>query len=199
VSEPGPRDPRTILDSGPSASGVARHRAGGSSRWCARVVVAFALALCAAGVAPASRAAAPAAVRAPGFHLPQRAGGEVVLDSLRGQVVVLDFWASWCGPCRSSFPWLADLQKRHADRGVKVVAVNLDKTRALADDFLAHFPAPFTVAFDPAGRTAAEYHVEAMPTTFLIDRDGTILVRHVGFDARRNQALETRIQEVCSR
>lgn len=136
----------------------------------------------------------PPPTAAPNFSLPARAG-TAALDSLRGTVVVLDFWASWCTPCRQSFPWLAQLQARHGERGLRVVAINMDKSRAAAERFLAAVPAPFTIAFDPTGKTAEAYRVSGMPTTILIGRDGTIRHRHVGFDPRKRTQYEAAIEE----
>ena len=168
-------------------------------------LTAVTLMLCLASAATArDKAAAP--VAAPAFVLPGRSG-EVSLVALRGQVVYVDFWASWCGPCRASFPWMAQLAARQRARGLAVVAINLDKDRALAEGFLSQYLAPqalgpsaaFQVAFDPAGRTAEAYHVQAMPTSFLIGKDGTILLRHAGFDARRTADLEQHIEEALAR
>ncbi len=117
------------------------------------------------------------------------------LERYRGHVVYLDFWASWCGPCRASFPWMAKLAAAHASDSLVVIAVNLDKDRALADAFLAQHPAPFTIAFDASGKTAEAFQVSAMPTSFLIGRDGTILMRHAGFDPRQAAGLEGRVTE----
>src|SRR5690349_25158511 len=108
-------------------------------------------------------AASPGPHLAPSFTLPARAGS-VSLDSLRGKVVLVDFWASWCAPCRGSFPWLTRMHDRFAANGFTVVALDLDKDRAAADRFLEEFPAPLTVAFDSAGRTAESYRVAVMPT-----------------------------------
>jgi thiol-disulfide isomerase/thioredoxin len=108
---------------------------------------------------------------------------------LRGRVVYVDFWASWCVPCRASFPWLAKLNERYAARGLTIVAIDLDKDRAAADAFLAKYAAPFKVAFDAPGKTAEAFGVEAMPTSFLIGRDGRVLERHAGFDAKHAAEL----------
>jgi len=168
---------------------------------CARI---FALAAPAAVAALAlslwasAPAASPSPRLAPSFTLPARAG-TVSLDSLRGKVVLVDFWASWCAPCRGSFPWLSRVADRYAADGFTVVAVNLDKDRAAADRFLEEFPAPFAVAFDSSGRTAEKYRVTVMPTSFLVARDGTILHTHSGFDPKKVAAVENLIQEACRR
>jgi thiol-disulfide isomerase/thioredoxin len=135
---------------------------------------------------------------APSFTLPGLKS-EVTLESLRGRTVLVDFWASWCGPCRQSFPWMNDLQRRYGDRGLVIVAVNLDKDRGLAKSFLAEVPATFTVAFDPKGATAASYKVKAMPTTFLVSPEGKLLVTHAGFDAKHAPEFEAQIAEALPR
>jgi thiol-disulfide isomerase/thioredoxin len=135
---------------------------------------------------------------APSFKLPALTG-TVNLDSLRGHVVYLDFWASWCGPCRASFPWMAGLDKKYRAKGLEIVAVNLDKDRALADAFLADYPAPFTIAFDPKGGTAEAYGVSAMPSSFVIGKDGKILLRHAGFDPQRTGQVELQIEEALGK
>lgn len=146
------------------------------------------------GVAPTSMAAPTNPKLAPVFQLPGREG-TVDLAAFRGKVVYLDFWASWCGPCRASFSWMTNLARTHAADSLVVIAVNLDKERALADAFLVEHPAGFRIAFDPRGRTAEAYKVSAMPTSFVIGRDGTVLLRHAGFDARRTVEVEHRIEE----
>jgi cytochrome c biogenesis protein CcmG/thiol:disulfide interchange protein DsbE len=136
---------------------------------------------------------------APHFALPGRSGATVALDSLHARVVLVDFWASWCVPCRKSFPWMNSLRERYGEKGLAIVAVNLDKERAPAEDFLKKNPASFTVAFDPAGRTATEYRVSGMPSTFLIGSDGAILIRHVGYDPKKTGEIEAAIQEALAR
>ena len=130
---------------------------------------------------------ATAATATPGWPL---------LAGLSGKVVLVDFWASWCGPCLRSFPWMNELQHRHAGEGLVIVAVNLDQDRALADAFIKKLPPKFRVEFDPAGQIATRFGVEAMPTSFLIDRRGQVRARHAGFrDALRTER-EQQIQQL---
>ncbi|GIX21394.1 MAG: thiol:disulfide interchange protein [Gammaproteobacteria bacterium] len=133
-------------------------------------------------------AAVPAAggKKAPPFTLPGITG-PVELAAYRGRVVYLDFWASWCGPCRKSFPWMSELQARHP-RALKVIAVNLDENREDAMAFVRKLNPRFTIAFDPEGRLAEAYGVQGMPSSYLIDANGNIVASHVGF--RESTAAE---------
>ena len=127
------------------------------------------------------------------------ATGKVALHELRGKVVLVDFWASWCVPCRQSFPWLSAISGRYAADDFVVVAVNLDKRRDLAEKFLREFAPSFTVAFDPAGKSAEEYAVAAMPSSFLVGREGQLLYSHAGFDLADAESIEKKIQEAIAR
>jgi thiol-disulfide isomerase/thioredoxin len=164
--------------------------------------IALALALISAPVvATSAKAASKNAskpVAAPAFTLPGLKG-DVSLESLRGKTVLVDFWASWCGPCRQSFPWMNELQRRYGAKGLAIVAVNLDKDREFANTFLAELPASFTVVFDPAGTTAEHYKVKVLPSTFLISPDGRLLATHTGFDAKKAPEFEARIVEALPR
>jgi len=135
---------------------------------------------------------------APAFSLPGRSG-TVSYPGVAGRIVFVDFWASWCGPCRQSFPWLKTLHERYAARGLAVVAINLDKERDAAQAFLAEFPSPFLVAFDPSGRTAEAFHVTTMPSSYLVGADGAILHTISGFDPRETAAVEQKISEALAR
>src|SRR3954451_14360150 len=106
---------------------------------------------------------------APALSLPMASGEIVTLDKLRGKIVFVDFWASWCGPCRYSFPWMAEMQKKYGASGFAVVAINVDKRRGDAERFLQTMPAPFTVVFDPVGVTPTAWKVKAMPSSYVID------------------------------
>jgi len=102
-------------------------------------------------------------------------------DAYKGKVVLVDFWASWCGPCRQSMPWLRDLAARRRDQGLVVIGIDLDKDPAQGRAFLAKIPADFPILFDPAGNLAERYRLRGMPSTVLIDRTGAVRGGHVGF------------------
>ncbi len=101
--------------------------------------------------------------------------------SLTGHVVYLDFWASWCVPCRKSFPWMRKLQEKYRDQGLRVVTVNLDRERKAADKFLADNGATLPVIYDPKGQFAKRMHLDVMPTSFLINRKGQLEQTNIGF------------------
>ena len=116
------------------------------------------------------------------------------LPHLRGNVVYVDFWASWCGPCRQSFPWMAELQHKYGPDGLVVVAVNVDHERHEADQFLREFSPDFRIVYDAQGVLAERYHLKGMPTSFLIDRDGKVQLEHVGFRQADREALTERVR-----
>jgi thiol-disulfide isomerase/thioredoxin len=151
------------------------------------------LSLAAPALAKKTPTAAGDPAQAPAFDLPGRSG-RVSLEALRGKVVYVDFWASWCGPCRSSFPWLTAMHNRYAAKGLVIVAINLDKDRDAADQFLEQYPAPFLVAFDPAGKSAEAFNVPAMPTSYLISPEGRIVHADAGFDPKETAKIEDLIK-----
>lgn len=142
---------------------------------------------------PAARAVEPGD-RAPDFALKDLRGGTVKLSSLRGKVVVLDFWASWCTPCKKELPALDALAQRWAKEGRKdivVVAVNIDNDRSNAEKFLraAKISASIRVLLDPGGSVAARYDLPTMPTSFVIDRKGIVRHVHAGYRAGDERRL----------
>lgn len=132
---------------------------------------------------------------APDFVLESPAG-PVRLSDLRGKTVYLDFWASWCGPCRESFPWMNQMQTRYGGQGLYILGVNLDEDSQDAQSFLKSVPAKFSVAFDPAGKTPRQYGVRGMPTSVLIGPDGKVLWVHSGFRQGSGAELEEKIRVV---
>lgn len=118
------------------------------------------------------------------------------LDQYRGKVVYLDFWASWCKPCRQSFPWMNRMQDKYGDQGLVIIAVNLDEDRADADRFLKELPAKFQVLYDPDGKLAEQYKLIGMPSSFIIDRNGAVHSRHAGFHDSSPAEYETEIQSL---
>ena len=109
------------------------------------------------------------------------------LTQHRGKVVLVDFWASWCEPCRHSFPWLNEMQAKYGDRLV-VIGVNVDRQRADAERFLTQVPAQFEVIYDPNGELASRYDVMGMPSSFVFDTSGTLVDQHIGF--RKSMRVE---------
>lgn len=118
------------------------------------------------------------------------ASGDSLVSERDGKVVIVDFWASWCVPCRRSFPWMNAMIEKYADDGLVIVAVNLDKDRAAAEAFLADIPANFEIEFDPEASIAREYGVEAMPNSFVFGRDGELVARHLGFKVKNQDEYE---------
>ena len=131
--------------------------------------------------------------KAPALQLPSL-DGEMNLAQLQGKVVYLDFWASWCDPCRDSFPWMAAIKEKYGASGFEVVAVNLDRDRALADEFLKKMTVNFVVAFDASGESAEQYNLRGMPASYLIGRDGSIQASHLGFNDSDKAKLEAAIR-----
>ena len=129
---------------------------------------------------------------APDIDLPGSSLGARLSD-LKGRHVYLDFWASWCGPCRLSFPWMADMQRQYGSRGLQVLAINLDAKRADADAFLAKSPAGFALVFDAKGESARRMGVKGMPTSLLIGPDGKVVFVHQGFRLDERAALEAKL------
>jgi len=119
---------------------------------------------------------------APPFILPALTGTESIrLNDYRGKVVFLDFWASWCGPCRISLPLLDELRSQLNHRGFEVVAVDVDEYPDDGRRFLQEYPVSYPVASDPTGLYATEYELVGMPSSFLIDRNSHIRIVYQGF------------------
>lgn len=117
----------------------------------------------------------------------------VLGDNPAWRALYLDFWASWCGPCRQSFPWLNEMQQRHAQAGLRIVGVGLDRDAAQAQEFIRRTGPRFAIALDPEAHSARRMAVRAMPTSFIVSRDRRILHAHRGFRLDDRPELERRI------
>jgi thiol-disulfide isomerase/thioredoxin len=122
----------------------------------------------------------------------------VKLSDYKGKTVYLDFWASWCGPCKQSFPWMNEMQSRYGAKGFRVVGVNVDQKTDDAKAFLKTTPASFDVAFDQSGKTPKTYAIKGMPTSILIGPDGKVISVHSGFKNEQRAELEAQIQQALS-
>jgi cytochrome c biogenesis protein CcmG, thiol:disulfide interchange protein DsbE len=108
-------------------------------------------------------------------------GAPVQLAAYKGKILLVDFWASWCVPCKTSFPALDAIYREYQGRGLEVLAINLDEARKNADAFLVAHPHRMTVLFDPKGTAPLAFGVKGMPSSFLIDRTGAIRFSHMGY------------------
>lgn len=113
-------------------------------------------------------------MQAPDFILPTLDGRDLRLSDLRGQAVVLNFWASWCSPCRREMPLLVGAYRQFRDQGLMVVAVNVQEDAESARKFAREFGLPFPVALDRTGDVTNAYRLLGLPTTFFIDRNGVV-------------------------
>ena len=137
--------------------------------------------------------AATVSVEAPDFTLKSRDGDNLRLSEERGNIVIVNFWASWCGPCREELPEFEALYQNYADMGVTVYAVNVDDQSEKANKLLEDISVSFPVLYDPDGEVSELYDVSAMPTTVMIDRDGVARLMHKGYksgdEAKYEEAL----------
>ncbi|MDP2226069.1 MAG: TlpA disulfide reductase family protein [Moraxellaceae bacterium] len=120
------------------------------------------------------------------------------LDTYKGKVVYVDFWASWCGPCRQSFPWMTAMHNKYSKDGLVVVAVNVDQEKAKADAFLREFQPAFTLIFDSKGTLTTDYKVQTMPSSYLIGRDGKPRFRHLGFHDAKRDLYEKELRDLLA-
>ena len=120
------------------------------------------------------------------------------LSQYKGKVVYVDFWASWCVPCRKSFPWMNAMHQKYKKLGLEVIAVNLDENAADADKFLAKHPAKFKVIRDPKGELAQRYKVKGMPSALIFGPDGKLVEQHVGFSAKHSEENERLLRKLLA-
>ena len=135
-------------------------------------------------VAAGSANAAGINDKAPVFTLSSSAGSPVALKGGDGHVTLVNFWASWCGPCAIEFPNLNKLASEYKAKGLQIDAINIDRDRPSADKFLNRFAKEglsLNVLFDPKARVAAAYGARALPSSYIVDSKGVIRFTHVGF------------------
>ncbi len=146
-----------------------------------------------------SALAADKKVTAPDFTLKSRSGENIRLSDFRGQIVLLNFWASWCGPCRQEMPILNDIQKKYEPLGFTVLGINVDRKVEKAEAYLKDTPVDFPVLFDPESKVSELYRVQAMPSTAFIDRDGKVRYVHAGYksgdEAQYRKTIKNLIRE----
>lgn len=118
------------------------------------------------------------------------------LKQYNGKVVYLDFWASWCKPCQKSFPWMNGMVQRYPAEGFKLITINLDSDAKAMNDFLSRVPAQFDIYHDPSGTLADKFQLQGMPTSYLINKSGKVVSRHIGFQTQEIPAYEKEIESL---
>jgi len=118
---------------------------------------------------------------------------EAQIASHKGKVIYIDFWASWCVPCRKSFPWLNKMQSEYSDQNFTVLSVNLDADHELAKQFLTETPAKFPIFYDPKGKVAKAFKLKGMPSSYIVNKEGKIVSSHVGFTDKKKIIFQQEI------
>jgi peroxiredoxin len=131
----------------------------------------------------AGAATLQAGAPAPTFQLNSMGGKPVALADLKGQIVLLNFWASWCGPCRQEMPILEQLNRQYHAKGVTLLGVNVEPDSVAAVNWLKATPVTFPILFDTDSKVSKLYEVEGMPNTVIVDRKGVVRYIHRGYNA----------------
>jgi peroxiredoxin len=142
--------------------------------------------------------AAPVSQLAPDFTLKSTSGENIKLSELRGNVVMINFWASWCGPCRQEMPLLQQLYERYQDLGFTLLGINVDEDSVVADKILKEISVSFPVLYDSRNKVSKRYQVKAMPSTFVIDRDGKVRYLHQGYKSGYEASYQQQIRTLLS-
>ncbi len=136
--------------------------------------------------------------KAPDFSMQDINGNTIILSELKGKVVLVDFWASWCIPCKNSMPHIIELYNNRADSSFTVIAVNVDEEKSKINEFAnsINVTFPFPVIFDKESKLPAMYNVEGMPTTIIIDKEGVIRFKDTGFTSDVKEKMDIKIKEL---
>jgi peroxiredoxin len=135
----------------------------------------------------------------PACQLTPLEGGQAYnLQQFKGKVVYVDFWASWCGSCAKSFPYLNSLNETFKDKGLQIIGISVDENIDEAKAFIVNHPAQFTVAADASKQCATNFTVEAMPSTFIIDKKGVIRYMHLGFRPGETADLQQKVEQLLA-
>jgi len=134
---------------------------------------------------------------APVFDLPSIYADQPAIStaSLEGKTIFVDFWASWCAPCLTSLPLYNDMYHKYKDQGLEIVAINVDNPIEDGLDFLLDTPLDFLIPADPDGEAAELFEVIGMPTSYLIEPDGSVKLVHMGFRSGDIEIIEEAIQD----
>lgn len=132
----------------------------------------------------------------PELDLTDLDGEEIALGELRGKVVLVDFWATWCAPCRRSMPAYQKFYDEYRDDGLRILAVSVDESRSAVDEFRRRHGLTVAIMLDEEHRTAEEFAPPTMPTTYLVDREGVVRYRHAGFRDGDAEEIEAKIREL---
>ena len=141
-------------------------------------------------------ASGDAAGPAPAFALTNLAGQSDALSQYKGQVVMVNFWATWCGPCKQEMPLLDQMYKKYKPAGFTLIGVNVDKEAPAVKELLARKPVSFPVLLDPANQVSKAYHVDEMPSSVIIDRKGQIRYIHRGYKPGDENEYQDRIRQL---
>lgn len=133
---------------------------------------------------------------APDFTLKSNTGENVRLEEQRGKVVMINFWASWCAPCRQEMPLLDELYQRYERAGFTLLGINVEQDSSAAQRFLSDVGVSFPILFDPTSEVSRAYQVSAMPTTVMVDRDGQVRYVNRGYRPGDEEKYREQIREL---
>jgi len=123
---------------------------------------------------------------------------EQAMTEYKGKIIYVDFWASWCVPCRKSFPWMNDMQEQYKEQGLVVLSINLDAQAELAEKFLQQTPANFAIIYDAKGTLAKKFQLKGMPSSYLFDRQGKLISAHSGFNGKKMKIYQLEIEQALA-